>query len=340
MKACPGVEFEAGSVSGRVNTMNPSETPQPVSSFSSLPDGYRRLAWNGISFAVPANWEIAVFRLLRRGASRIELEDDYSLRMEAEWMTRHKGDLDTQSIQKRYEAASKPLTVKAEEQTEIQGLPEGWHATCFIFRETGEDKKGGSLEVVEHSLATAFYLCPESTMFGFFLLHFMPEDPEDPMETVRQLAGAFQTHRGQPHVPWKLYDIEFELPAAFNLEKATIDIGSKLMRFGWKWRQFSLWHFSCYDMFLKDGMRGDVWAAGFLNAYGGFKWIRFDPDGRGGIAWRRRKPFIFGHRSEIARLCFKYRVGWRLHEQTRQLVLWVYHYRKKTDLLMLPDAFQ
>lgn len=317
-----------------------SNNSQLTPPLSPVPEGYRRLAWNGVSFAVPTNWELAVFRFLRRGASRIELEDEYTVRMEAEWIFDRKRKLDVQSIMKRYETASKPLTLKSEERSEVSDLPEDWHATEFVFKETGKIKKGGDLEVITHGLITAFYICPEKSMFGFFLLHFMPEDPENPVETIRQLAHSFHNHRKQPFVPWQLYDISFELPASFKLEKATIDIGSKMMRFNWKWRQFSLWHFSCCDMFLKDGKTADVWATGFLNGFGGFKGVRFDPDGKGGITWRRRKPFIFGHRSEIAHWCFKYTIGWHLIEETRQLVVWVYHYRKKADLLMLPERFQ
>jgi len=88
-------------------------------------------------------------------------------------------------------------------------------------------------------------------------------------------------------------------------------------------------------MFLKDGVTPDTWATGYLNSYGGYKGVRFNPDGKGGITWRRRMPFIFGHRSEIARLCLKYTIGWRLIEETNQLLVWVFHYRKQSDLAML-----
>ncbi|MDT8390465.1 MAG: hypothetical protein RRC34_08165 [Lentisphaeria bacterium] len=320
--------------------MNPSETIHEMSSLPPLREGSRHLAWNGVSFTVPSNWEIAVFRSLRRGASRIELEDEYTLRMEAEWIFSQKGKLDTRTIIKRYEAASKPLTLKAEDQKEITDLPEGWHATWFIFRETGKNKKAGQLEVIEHSLVTMFHICPDHSLFCFFLLHFMPEDPEVPVDIVRELAAGFKNNGRRAMIPWRLFDISFELPRAFKLEHTHFDIGSKMMRFNWNFRQFHVWHFSCADMFLKDGQSPDRWLTGFLNAYGGFKGARFDPDGKGGITWRRRKPFLFGHRSEIARWCFRYKIGWRLIEETRQLVVWVYHYRKRSDLAMLPEQFQ
>lgn len=310
---------------------------QSVPSLPPVPAGYRRLAWNGISFGAPRNWEIAVFRSLRRGASRIELEDEYTLRMEAEWIFSRGGKLDAERIIKRYETASKPLTVKAEDQQEVADLPEGWHATCFFFRETGKSPDGKTLEVIEHSLVTAFHICPDRSLFGFFLLHFMPGDPENPVETIRRMAQTFRNHGGQPSIPWQLFDISFALPGDFKLDKTHFDIGSKLMRFTWRSRLFCLWHFSCADMFLKDRLTADRWATGFLNGHGGFKGVRFDPDGKGGIRWRRRKPYLFGHRSEIARLCFKYHIGLHLIEETHQLVVWVFQYRKQSDMQMLDE---
>jgi hypothetical protein len=281
---------------------------------------------------------MAVFRFLRRGASRIELEDEYTVRMEAEWVADHKRELDVQRIMKRYEAASKPLTLKSEENTPVAGLPEGWHATHFVFKETVKDKKVGGLEVITHGLITAFYICPQRSLFGFFLIHFMPDDPEDPVATICKLAETFRNHTTRPVTPWELFDVSFCLPGEFRLEKTHFDIGSKMMRFKWKSRRLHLWHFSCADMFLKDGMTADRWATGFLNGYGGFKGIRFGPDGKGGITWRRRKPFLFGHRSEIACWCFKYDIGWKLAEETRQLVVWVYHYRRQSDLQVLSSS--
>lgn len=304
------------------------------------PEGYRQLAWNGISFAVPQNWEIAVFRFLRRGASRVELEDEYTIRMEAEWIFSDKQKLDVETIMKRYEAASKPLTLKAEDEEDVTGLPEGWYATHFMFKETGKEKAKGKLEVVSHGLVTAFYLCPQKSLFCFFLVHFMPEDPEDPVATIHKMAHTFTNHRNREFIPRQLFDMSFKLPRDFKLEKTDFDIGMKMMRFKWKARRFSLWHFSCANMFLRDGITPAEWIAGYLNGYGGFRGPRFDPDGKGDITWRRRKPHIFGHRSEIAHWCFKYRIGWRLTAETNQLIVWVFQYRKAADLEILPEYFQ
>ena len=297
----------------------------------SVPSGCRRLAWSGLSFGVPSNWELAVYRFLRRGVTRIELEDEYAVRLEAEW-TRSRKALDLRRIMKRYEDASKPLTLKSDDQQAVAGLPGGWHATRFVFKETGPAGGGGDLKIVRHELVTAFYLCPQSALFCFFILHFMPGDTEDPVTIVRQLAATLQDHGADDWTPWQLFDLAFRLPREFALERAEFDIGAKLMVFAWRRRRYFLWHFSCADVFLKGGVTPAEWACGYLNGSRLLRGAVFHPDGRGGIACRRRRPFFFGHREEIARFCFRYQVVCRLVEPDNKLVVSVFHYRRETDL--------
>lgn len=300
-----------------------------------LPNGYRRLAWNGLSFAVPANWELAVYDFLRRKVSRIELEDEYSIRLEAEWVRGNKS-FDLKRIMKRYEEAAKPLTLKSDEQKTVKGLPEGWYATRFMHHETGAAAGGRDLKVIHHELVTAFYLCPRSRLFCFFILHFMPGDREDSEAVIGQLAATLQDHQDEPVTPWHLFDIAFELPGRFTLEQAVFDIGAKMMVFKWRHRRYFRWYFSCADVFLKNGQTPAEWACGYLNGSRLFRGAVFYPGNKGDIAWRRRQPFFLGHRTEIARLCFRYQVDCRLHESDKKLVLSVFHYRNEEDLKLLP----
>ena len=296
-----------------------------------IPARQRRIAWDGISFCVPSNWELAVFRFLRRGVGRIELEDEYSVRLEAEW-TRSRKRVNMDRIMQRYEAASKPLTLKSEAHHAIEGLPDGWHATHFIFRETGTDEAQQDLHVKQHGLATVFYVCPRKSIFCFFLLHFLPEDTEDPVALVQGLSTTFQDHRQAQMVPWALFDIACGVPRRFVLEEAKFDIGAKLMVFKWKSRRFYLWHFSCADMFLKNGTSPEQWAAAFLNGFKGLKVPVFRAHEKRGITWRRHRLHPFGHRQEIARWCYRYDVGCQKLDQKNMLVVWVSHYRHESDL--------
>lgn len=192
-----------------------------------VPEGCRRIAWDAVSFCVPSNWELAVYNFKRRGVSRVELEDEHSIRLESEWIRRRK-KLNLKSIMQRYGEASKPLTLKAEQQNNVGGLPDGWHATHFVFRETGEDESGDNLEITPHELVTAFYLCPRASIFCFFILHFFPEDRQDAAAVIRQLANTFQDHSADAYVPWQLFEIGFKVPREFVLEKTHFNIGCHL----------------------------------------------------------------------------------------------------------------
>jgi hypothetical protein len=295
----------------------------------------RRIAWDRLTFRIPGNWEVSRYRFLRKGVARLEFEDEYTCRMEMEWI-RPRQRVDMKTVLERYTKAAKQLTLKAIENQRIDGLPRGWTGTRFIFKETSANANKG-IDVAVHELVTAFYLAPESGLFCFLLIHLLPEDPEDPGEVLRTAAANFEEQSADTPVQWELFDIAFKLPAAFTLERSLFDVGAKLMVFGWKWRRLHLWHFSCADMILTDGRTKEEWIAGYLNSYSGLKGPVFYPGPNGRITWRRRSPWIFGHRREWSRGCMRYEVRCREDTEKNQLIAWVYHYRRATDLDMIPE---
>jgi hypothetical protein len=296
----------------------------------------RRIAWDGVSFRVPANWELGVYKFPRKGVTRIEIEDEYSARLEAEWV-RPKQTLQMQSILGRYEKASGRLTRLAHEKAAVEGLPEGWFGTLYTFREAIPRRKAGGIGVLQHSLLTAFYMCPESSLFCFVILHRLPGDTEDLAEILRLFAGDFHHHREGDLIPWEFFDVTFSLPRAFVLESAQFDVGTKLMIFRWKQRRLYLWHFSCANMIVKGDVTLEPWVTGYLNGFSGLPAPRFYPGKAGDILWKRRARHPFGHRTELAQWCFQYKVRCRVDEQKNQIIAWVFHYRKPDDLRMIWD---
>ncbi|MCF7855521.1 MAG: hypothetical protein K9N51_12035, partial [Candidatus Pacebacteria bacterium] len=63
-------------------------------------DNTRRIAWDGVSFQVPATWDMGGYEFRKR-RTYLELEDDYTVRMEAEW-TRLKRRPGIQRVRERY----------------------------------------------------------------------------------------------------------------------------------------------------------------------------------------------------------------------------------------------
>ena len=295
----------------------------------------RRLAWNGIEFLTPWNWELGLYKFLRKGVTRIEVEDEYAVRIEAEWIRSARRAIKPAVILERYKEATDKFARKAHETVAVQGLPPGWTATLAIMRDAAPSGKKGGPAVTSSKHICAIYICPRSEILFFVLLHFMPEDRENPEEVLRLVAGSFRHHADAPLVPWQMFDIAFELPREFALSSASVDVGAKQMLFRWKARRFYLWHFSCADIFLKDGVVMEEWVTGYLNGYSGIRGIVFMPGGDGVIRWRRRRRHLFGHRDEIAHWCFKYRIHCRLDKEKNQLVAWVFNYRKDDDLRLI-----
>ena len=295
----------------------------------------RRLAWDGLEFRVPWNWDIGLYKFLRKGVTRVEIEDEYAVRLEAEWL-RPRRKPDHASILKRYHKAVEKFTKSATEELPVKGLPAGWTATRFIIKETAPNAGNSGLKIVEQQHVAALYLSPNSELVFFAFIHCIKEDQESPADLIRLVAADFRHHGRAKLVPWELFDISFELPPEFLLESTLFDVGSKLMVFRWKMRRFYLWHFSCADMFLKDGVVMEEWVTGYLNAFSAIRGPIFRPGRNGEILWKRLWKHPFGHRDEIGRYCFKYRIRCRRDLEKNQLVAWVFNYRKDADLDMIP----
>ncbi len=300
-----------------------------------IPKGLRRLAWNGISFCVPTNWELTSYTNKARGISRISAENEYSLRLEAEWVYSH-NKLQFQKIIKNYEESSKKLTLHADQKIEIGHLPSHWSATHFIFKETStEDNK--SLKVFSHELVTVFYTCPQSSLFCYFILHFLPENPEDPVLITQQLTQSFENHKENNSIPWQLFDAEFKMPKRFNLTQTAFDVGSKLMVFEWDMRRFFIWHFSCADMFLKNDITPEIWVVSLLKSFKTVRGINYFSKVPDEISWKRKRLHPIGHFDEMIKLCYRYEIGFHIDRHKNQLIVWLYHHRNKKDLDGLLD---
>jgi hypothetical protein len=274
--------------------------------------------WDGVSFQAPRAWNLSVYQL-KRTFTRIEFDDDYTIRLEAEW-TRPKRDLDIKRIQKRYDKSARKLNQDAEDVRRIEELPEGWVAVLYTMPEN-------------ERLLTAFHLSREPRLFCSMILHFGAEDKEDPEQVLRALAGRFRVHAGDV-VPWSLYDLSLEIPAPFRLAHTDFQTGRKLLIFQWHMRRFFLWHISLAELILKRHP-AHVWVTDLLNTCRVIRGPVFlhHPDGR--VDWRR--PFIhrLGHFDELSRWCFQYRVGYFHDKEADRLIAWAYSFRKKSDLKML-----
>jgi len=295
----------------------------------------RWLAWNGISLAVPQNWELSNYRFPGRGVAHIDVEDEYSRRLELDWLAGAQR-AQTARFLSDYDRSAANLARHADQKTPLAGFPEEWRVTRYDFREIiPTRRKTREIGVVAHSLYSAIFTACDASFVCRMQLHFLPGDSENPDAVLRLLTGSLKLHAAGP-IPWTLFDIDFELPREFLLEATSFDIGSKLMIFRRGGRRLYLWFLSCADRFLTSATREETWVTGYLNGQRRVPGIVFWPGAEGAVTWRRRRRHLFCHRDELSRWCFQYEVGYRRDLARNQLRIWVFNYRQDEDRRMLP----
>lgn len=277
-----------------------------------------RFAWDGFSFPLPAEWDLADYRLDPKGSSA-RFEDDTAVRLDLEWV-RCPMAAGREAFLRRYALMAAELEKAAEARTEpIQGLPEDWTAKLHAM----PDKR---------LLATAYGSPVSASGLQVFLrAHFDAASRREPSRLLRMVAEGFQVHdRGR--IPWAVFDVSFELDASWRLVGTAFQAGRKRFTFVRRARRLELWFCSLADLALRGRSLGE-WAADMLGTMKSFEARRFIPASNGRLqAVRRGWLYPFGHAEEIARWCFRYQARC-LHDRERnRLVLAVLQYRVERDL--------
>ena len=104
------------------------------------------------------------------------------------------------------------------------------------------------------------------------------------------------------------------------------------MIFEWHRRRLHLWCFSLAELILKNKSM-KTWCVDFLNAFKRIQGPKFSANiQQGVILARRSQRYPLGHSEEIARWCFRYQAHCVNLAVNNQIVLWVFQFRKDTDL--------
>ncbi|MDA0837386.1 MAG: hypothetical protein O3B01_13825 [Planctomycetota bacterium] len=271
-------------------------------------------SWDGVTFEVPTTWNLSVYKFIKK-LTRVEFEDDYTIRLEAEWV-RPKGELDVEKVQRRYKLQSQKLTKDAERVESLQDLPPGWVASKYSLAE-------------EQQLVTAIFMEPDSRLFAFFIVYFEPEDKESPEAVIRTICETFVIQEGEIR-RWQLYDIDLSTPIDFQLAGTDFQTGLKKMTFSWERRRFMIAFVNLADMVLRKHSK-EEWLVRFLNssrfARSGYFYLK-----EAGIEFRRRKRHKFGHIEELLRRCTLYKWGCMYDARMNLLIPWVVNYRKPSDM--------
>ncbi len=286
--------------------------------------GQKLFAWNGVAFFTPENWELSQSEL-SKGLNRIVLDDEFSPRLELEWMLCD-STIDSDNLQKNFQKQAKEITEKAVSIRRLDALPSEWTAHEYSM----EDNR---------TLIVA-YMVPSAkdSPFALFKLHFDAHSKELPALTFHTIANSFRFfHDGL--ALWAFYDINMELDAKFRLTASSLQAGRKTLCFEWRLRRLYIWFFSLADVALRDKSLAEF-SADFLNRTNLLPVPLWSPDGPDRIKYRRRRLFFMGQFEEIGRMCFRYSATLHHLPQRNQIAIVVYNYRNDNDLQVLKESIQ
>lgn len=271
---------------------------------------------------VPARWDLAGY-MCRPRTTRIRLEDDFALRLQADWV-RLRRLPDGAGVRRRFEKAAAGLTRQATAVTAVSNLPGHWTGLVYELPD-------------RRRLLILFTLAAAARTFVFLQVHFGPEDEETPAALAQLLATSLVVYGDLP-VPWEVYDVSIELPSGFRLVSSRLEAGRKMFLFSWRLRRLLLWQCALADRVLRERTAA-AWAAELLNRCPELKGPRFGAAADGEVTIGRSRLYPFGHIEEIVRWCRGYTVQWRHDEAANTLYLWVFSWRRARDVDQLRGRF-
>jgi hypothetical protein len=282
---------------------------------------WRELAWDGVSFPVPAAWELAGYEQ-RAGATRLTIEDSADVRMEAEW-SRRGAAAGAARIARRHARHAARLAALAARSAPLAGAPAPWVAYRYDFADG-------------RRLATALRL-PGEWPVAILLRWHQPRPEESRLDEPALRALRQFDYRESGAIPWRAFDLRLRVPRRFRLAGTSLLAGRKLLVFECRLRRLMLWRFSLADRFLRGRPAAEA-LADWLNRHAGLRGARFSATADGRVAAaRRRRRHPFGHAEEIGRWCFRYHVIHQALPADNALMAAVFHYRRETDRAWLRE---
>ena len=283
---------------------------------------YHLFAWQGFSYEVPSEWNLAEYNI-RDSVSCVRLQDDFGLRLEFEWVYVRR-PVKALIIHRRYDKIASVMNRAGAVADNIEELPAGWSA-CLYSMSDGK------------RLLTAFRLMPDSNFFCLLKIHFESASKREAERIIRKITSTFTLYE-QGLVPWAFYDISFHLHSDFKLVATSLLAGRKLLVFTWRGRRLYLFFFSLADILLQKPSM-EKYCADYLNGFKAVSGVRFSAGENGTIVARPRPWRFWGNVEPIIRGCLRYQAWCRLIPDKNQIFLGVLNYRRHADLATLAASF-
>jgi hypothetical protein len=174
-----------------------------------LIDHCKQVAWNGICFRAPAEWELG-----KIGARHLILEDEAGPVMEVKWGS-VKGAFSHKTLLKRLTASQ---SGKLSSSLAEWFLPPPWQKALAGFEASGLLWQGQ--QISGRGVILFCRVCRHATLIQFF------RDSSAKREQVLlSVLKSFQDHRQDGRTLWSVFDIRAKLPAGLRLVRHRFEAG-------------------------------------------------------------------------------------------------------------------
>lgn len=275
-----------------------------VTDKDSPPTKWKEVAWNGIRFLAPDDWQPA-----KIGPRYLVFEDERGPALEVKW-NRVRGTFAPEDYLRRLAARqgkglAKPVSERA--------LPAAWsqalgdhEVTCFSWH-------GGT--VGGTGVIVYCPTCRNATLIQFYHTNFRRRQA-----VPQRLLTSFRDHRGDQKVRWAVFDIRATMPDHFSLVRHRFEPGEFELSFVSRRQKIGLYRWGPASILLSRRDLAEFAATRFSLAREDSH-LRIQPDGKA-VEWKRTPPCA-GWAKWWARLRFKPSVKrlrlWHLEKHNRIL---------------------
>lgn len=203
----------------------------------SAPRQWREIAWNGVRFDVPANWEIGEI-----GRRYLLLETADGPRLEIKWGP-VKGRFSPRSQLKRLAASQNR---KLRKDLRPEPLPPSWEKVLRPYENIGFLWRSGPIG----GRGTVLYCphCRQATLLQFYQAPY-----NRPIPYATQLLASFADHSDRPLMTWAVFDIHAKIPSNYLLKTFCFEAGQYELGFSSRTSILTLQRWSPADALLGHG---------------------------------------------------------------------------------------
>lgn len=202
---------------------------------------HKRIAWDGISFEIPSNFEVS-------GIDKkfLQLDNGEHPCIEIRWYDAGK----TYKEKTYFRQLAKKIESNSGIEIESTVMPGSWKAPLKKYDSTAF--------YWQSDLATGrgvmFY---NKKAAQIMLIQFINKCDECTDNAAVIFLNSLQFHKGEETTNWRIYDLQATLPAGFNLESYEFKPGRFNITVGDQIETLSLYRFSPADMILKNSTLGE-----------------------------------------------------------------------------------